>query len=210
MNRVIFIIDGFNLYHSLKEASAEKGFTQTKWLNLDALCRSFLPLINPEAKLESIFYFTSLAEYLGDPDTIARHKLYMDCLEATGVIISKGRFKPKQILCPLCHQEFTRHEEKETDIAVASKLLETFIKNECDTAVLMTGDTDLIPAVKTARSICPQKVVLFAFPYNRKNKELAQLAPGSFRIKADRYISCQFPNPVELSEGKLIYKPLKW
>jgi uncharacterized LabA/DUF88 family protein len=210
MNRVIFIVDGFNLYHSVKEASGEHGFIQTKWLNLHALCQSFLPLINPEATLESIYYFTSLAEYLGDPNVIIRHNTYMECLEATGVIISKGRFKPKQILCPLCRKEFTRYEKKETDIAVASKLLEVFVKDECDTAVLMTGDTDAIPAVKTANSLYPHKVVLFAFPYNRKNRELAQLAPRSFRIKAERYIKYQFSNPFQLPGGKLVYKPESW
>lgn len=209
MKRVSFLIDGFNLYHSVCEASIACR-VHTKWLNINALCKSFLPLIGNTATLQSVYYFTSFAEFLGDPRVIIRHQNYIECLKSTGVIISKGRFKPKQILCPLCRREFTRYEEKETDVAVAVKLLDVFICDECDTCVLMTGDTDLIPAVITAQGLFPSKTVLFAFPYNRKNQELVQIAPGSFRIKGERYSQFQFDNPVVLPSGKTIAKPEAW
>jgi uncharacterized LabA/DUF88 family protein len=36
MNRTMFLVDGFNIYHSLRAASSELGGAQTKWLDLRA------------------------------------------------------------------------------------------------------------------------------------------------------------------------------
>jgi hypothetical protein len=37
MNRTIFLVDGFNLYHSLRAASDDLGGVSTKWLDLPRL-----------------------------------------------------------------------------------------------------------------------------------------------------------------------------
>jgi len=60
-------------------------------------------------------------------------------------------------------------------VAIATKLLELLFTNFCDTVVLVTGDTDVAPAVRSAQALFPKKNVCFAFPYRCKNKELAQL-----------------------------------
>jgi len=47
VSRTAFIIDGFNVYHSLIDASKNLGLpgeTGTKWLNLRGLCESYIPL----------------------------------------------------------------------------------------------------------------------------------------------------------------------
>jgi hypothetical protein len=56
----------------------------------------------------------------------------------------------------------------------------------------------------------PNKRVLFAFPYLRKNKELSKLASGSFAIGKSQYAKYQFPDPYILSSGTTIDKPLTW
>ena len=118
-------------------------------------------------------------------DITNRHKAFLRCLEDTGVIVELRRFKKKTIKWPhpQCGRTFVKHEEKETDVAIALKLIEIFLTNKCDVAVLVTGDTDLAPAVRTAHRLFPSKKILFAFPPYRKNRELAQLAPGSFGFK---------------------------
>lgn len=80
----------------------------------------------------------------------------------------------------------------------------------CDTVVLVTGDTDLAPAVRTAQRLFPAQQVLFGFPYLRKNKELAKLAPRSFEIKKEHYAKHQLPDPVHLPDGRIIAKPADW
>jgi uncharacterized LabA/DUF88 family protein len=211
MNRTVFLIDGFNLYHSVREAAEALGGRGAKWLNIKALCESYLHLVGGQARLENVYYFSALAKHLEsrDPDVTRRHRTFLDCLRSTGVIIELARFKERKVSCPLCRRVFTRNEEKETDVAIAVRLLETFHSDESDTAIIMSGDTDIAPAVRTAQRLFPEKTVGFAFPYGRKNKELAQLVPLSFRITKKQYARFQFPDSVETS-GKRLRKPANW
>ena len=212
MNRVNFLVDGFNLYHSVRRAAWDLN-TSTKWLNIKALCSSYVYLAGRGAQLQNIYYFSALAKHLeaSHPDVVVRHLDYIKCLEDTGIGIELSRFKPKVVKCGgTCGEKFIKNEEKETDVAIASKLLEIFHTNECDTAVLITGDTDLAPAVNTAYRIFPDKNIFFAFPYKRKNRELSKLAPRSFRIKGLQYAKHQFSDPYQLSDGTLIPKPETW
>jgi hypothetical protein len=59
---------------------------------------------------------------------------------------------------------YRTHEEKETDVAIACKLLELLCQGRCDTAVLMTGDTDIAPAIRTAKLLYPTADIAVAFP----------------------------------------------
>ena len=160
--------------------------------------------------MESVYYFTAPAHHLNDASIVARHDFYIKCLRETGVIDIQGKFKPKYIRCPHCGKQITRHEEKATDVAIATKLMEVFYSNACDGVVVVTGDTDLVPAATSALELFPQKKLIFAFPYGRKNDELAQIAPGSFKIGRDQYARFQLPNPFTLSDGTTIMKPSSW
>ena len=80
--RVTFLVDGFNLYNSLRDANAVIG-KDVRWLDLNSLCSSYLPLIGKSATLEKIHYFSALTLYKKhySPQTIERHKSYIECLE---------------------------------------------------------------------------------------------------------------------------------
>ncbi|MFQ6092922.1 MAG: NYN domain-containing protein [bacterium] len=214
MNRTTFLIDGFNLYHSVRDASRALGGTTTKWLNIRSLCDSYLHVIGNNAQTQSAYYFSALAKHLiaSDPDKVKRHKTLIEALESTGVIVELAQFKEVTIRyrSDTCWVTLKRHEEKETDVAISAKLFEIFITDECDTVVLVTGDTDLAPAVRTAKKLFPSKGICFAFPYKRKNKELAKLADISFNINPRKYLQHQFPDPVVLADGRKIYKPSVW
>jgi hypothetical protein len=121
-----------------------------------------------------------------------------------------GRFKEKEVYCNSCKTYIKKHEEKETDVFIAVKIIESFYLNECDLAIIVTGDTDLTPVVKVAKKIFPQKEIIFIFPYDRENREIAKLVPKSFSIKRKSYLKYQFPDPVIDSDGTKIYKPDFW
>lgn len=213
MNRVSFLIDGFNLYHSLRAAAKELTGTSVKWLNIKALCQSYLYLFGREARLEEIYYFSALATHLeaNNPDVTRRHKSFVRCLQETGITVELNRFKKKSFHCPSCQHSFNRYEEKETDVAIALKVLELFFTDRCDTIVLISGDTDLAPVVKMASHYFSEnKTVLFGFPYKRKNKELAKLAPRSFEIRKEQYAKYQLANPFTCQDGIQITKPQNW
>lgn len=215
MKRVTFIVDGFNLYHSVRESEYVLK-KSTKWLNIFSLCRSYLPsvsrVVNEKTVIQKVYYFSALATHIepSDPDVTTRHKKLIECLKDTGVVVQLGRFKPKDIKCPCCKKKFIKYEEKETDVAIGIKLFEVFHTDECDTVVLVTGDTDLTPVISTTKVLFPSKTILFLFPAFRKTKELAKLVPGSFAIKPRHYVAYQFSDPYRLSNGKTISKPITW
>jgi uncharacterized LabA/DUF88 family protein len=217
LDRVVFLTDGFNLYHSIRKARsdlirAKRIPPSLKWLDLRALCTSYMHLLGKNAVLADVYYFSALATHLEafKPDVVARHQILIDALLATGVRVELGRFKEKKVWCETCRRDILRHEEKETDVAISLKLLELFFTEGCDTVVFITGDTDVAPAVRTAKKYFPTKRVLFAFPYARKNKELANIAPESFTMSYQQYAKYQFPNSITLEDGRIITKPKTW
>ncbi|MBK6798281.1 MAG: NYN domain-containing protein [Acidobacteria bacterium] len=213
MNRTVFLIDGFNLYHSVKKASLDLGLegTGTRWLDIDGLCRSYLHMIGNDAQVAGIYYFQPWQNTLNRSNQMSLHDTaYIECLKATNISVELSRFKKKPIFCPQCSQQIKRHEEKETDVALAAKLLEVFILDSCDTAVLVTGDTDIIPAVKTANRLFPDKIIAFLFLYKRHNRELAKLTTAHFEIRKEAYRRHQFNDPFITHKGKIIAKPSKW
>ena len=206
------MVDGFNVYHSLIEASRDLGGQSTKWLDLRGFLSSYLYLIGGNARLERIHYFTALADHLDvkRPGVTTRHREYIECLRATNVSVELGRFKQKKVYCKSCKTNNIHWEEKETDVAISVGLLEVLSNDSADAVVIVSGDTDLAPGVRSASRMFPTKRVLFAFPYKRKNAELARLVPVSFRISKEQYARYQFPDPYLLLSGRSIPKPSHW
>ena len=124
--------------------------------------------------------------------------------------VQLARFKSKEIRRKRCRKVFTGHEEKETDVAIAARLFEVCLTDEADTIVLMTGDTDVAPAVRTCERLFADRSLLFAFPYRRLNGELRALAPGSFTVKLKTCLRHQFPDPFLLPDGMALHKPAEW
>lgn len=122
VNRTIFLIDGFNLYHSVRDASKSLGLSGrgTRWLDIAGMCASYLSAIGHNSQIAGIYYFSAIATHLlaFDPDIEKRHRAYAKCLTDTGISVEFARFKKKKILCPHCATNITRREEKETDVAI--------------------------------------------------------------------------------------------
>jgi len=212
VNRTVFLVDGFNLYYSLRIASADLGGASTKWLDPRALFAAYLHVIGSDARLTDVYYFTALAWHLDArrPGVTRRHRSYIDCLKATGVIPVLGRFKFKTVRCHRCAVDNPHYEEKETDVAISMKLVELLHGDRADTVVLITGDTDLAPAVRIASRLFPAKQVCLGFPYKRANKELERLVSKHFSIRKERYVRHQLPNPFVLASGREIPRPREW
>lgn len=209
--RVSFLVDGFNVYHSAVALSRDLDGVRTKWLDLWATMSSFLPHIGRTATLESVHYFSAFAHHMeaSRPGTVQRHRDYLRCLRASGVSVSMGRFKEKFIWCNACKAHVSHNEEKETDVAIAVKLFELFHTDSCDLAMIVSGDTDLAAAVRSANLVFADKRVGFVFPYKRKNAELAAMTDTKFRMKKDRYLKHQFPDPY-IIDGVPVRRPPTW
>jgi uncharacterized LabA/DUF88 family protein len=217
MARITFLVDGFNLYHSVNRADRDFGPpARCKWLDIKALFASYVPNFATEIgatlTLEAIHYFSALAAHrvTTHPDTVKRHSTYIRALESTGVQVTMGRFKKKKIWCDGCQVNNKHYEEKETDVAIAIRMLELAFFNKTDVLCVVSGDTDLAPAIREIRVLCPHLKIVALFPYLRKNNEIAQLVDASIVITKEQYAKHQFPTPVVLPGGKQIHKPASW
>ncbi len=52
-NRLAFLVDAFNLYHSLVEAAKEIR-ASTRWLDVHALCESYLSVVGTYGVSQSV------------------------------------------------------------------------------------------------------------------------------------------------------------
>lgn len=208
--RVSFLVDGFNMYHSLDELNAITG-ASVKWLDLRALCGRYLHAVRhgvgERVELAEVHWFSARPDFLTrrNPDAVARYDTYRAALEASGVRTHLSQFKNKHITGPHCRREFVRPEEKETDVALATAMLEVLVTEECDTVVLVTGDTDLIPGVATVKRLLPRSKIGAAFPFMRHNVELENAVDYAFKINQKDVQKAQFPGTYKGST-----KPPTW
>ena len=210
--RVIFFVDGFNLYHSVREAERQMPEFQLKWLNIARLCSSYLKQIGGGAQINEVHYFTAYADHLRkkNPEKLNRHKAFVRALTACKVKVHINKFKRKKIWIDELDQWVTAHEEKETDVAIACKVLCKAMNNELDVAVVLTGDSDFAPVAETFQKQFPDKRILFALPFARGTKRLKRICPESFSISKHVYAEHQLPDKVKLPSGKFVTIPKDW
>lgn len=196
MIRVCVYFDGFNLYHALLKFRDDK----VKWLDLAALSKR-LTLPKTE-KIETIYYFSAYAEWLSAQ--AVRHKEYVKALEARGVVPILGHFKEKDRGCNKCGHQWIAHEEKETDVSIGITLLNDAYKNKYDRALLVTRDSDLMPAVKMVRAEFPAKeIVAVAPPMMGHSNDLLTVANSKMKISPKQIRACLFPQRVLTVNGDL-------
>jgi hypothetical protein len=212
-NRTSFVVDGFNLYHSLKQVSKQQpNPIPCRWLDLRGLCADSLSAIGNGATLESVYYFSALARHLEatNPGLVARHETYAAAITGTGVRTQFANFLEKDMWCPNCKTGFKRHEEKQTDVAVGVQIVETALRGEAETIVVVSGDSDLIPAIRATRRNFPSVQIWMAFPAGKGGKQLRKATHGAFTFSSKQYAAHQLPDSILLPNARWVYKPSKW
>jgi uncharacterized LabA/DUF88 family protein len=154
--RAVAFVDGFNLYHAINSSFRVDQF---KWINLWTLCEQY---IRPPYQLADVLYFSALAHWLPEPKK--RHLQFIKAQEHYGVRFIEGRFKNKERRCKRCKKSYWAHEEKETDVNIAIHLVNSAHHDEYDMALLVSGDTDLIPAVRMVKENYPAKLFRVLVP----------------------------------------------
>lgn len=202
MERVAFFIDGFNLYHALQETP---DYARYKWLNLAALAKCY---VQKRQQVAKIFYFSAYATW--DPQKMSRHQAFVRALQWAGVDIVLGAFKFKERRCRICRKVYPTYEEKETDVNIAIKLFQAAILDEYDTAIIVSGDSDLVPAVKAVKATFPAKKVGVIIPIGRSAEDLKKTCDFRFKMKEKHLASCQFPDTIDLDGGHALSRPASW
>ena len=200
--RVITYIDGYNLYHGLLDA----GLRSSRWLDLSELGRS---LLKPDQQLVLTRYFTTRVK--GDPDKARRQARYIDALATRVALeIDFGHFLSKLVTCHRCGREWAKNEEKKTDVNIAVRMLEDAYDDCFDTAMIISGDSDLSAPIEAIRRRFPDKRVVVAFPPKRYSQELSRVADAAFRIFNRRIRASRLPASITTNDGITLTAPRGW
>ncbi|MCX6206285.1 MAG: NYN domain-containing protein [Bacteroidetes bacterium] len=199
--KVIAYIDGFNLYFGM----VESGFRHYKWLNVKKLVFS---LLQPNQELVAVKYFTSRVN--NDPDKQKRQSTYLDALESIDIKIIYGNYQNGTVECKRCGNVWKSAKEKMTDVNIATSIIVDGFKDEYDIAMLISGDSDLTPPIKSIHSLFNNKRVFVAFPPKRHNSSMAIVAKGSMIIGRKKLQDAQFNDEVISKTGYKLTIPKEW
>jgi uncharacterized LabA/DUF88 family protein len=199
--RVAAYIDGFNLYFGIRE----KG-RRHLWLDLERLVHS---LLKPHQKLVAVRYFT--ARVRNDPPAEHRQQTYLNALTAHSSMldIRQGRFQQKSKTCHSCGSSWFEYEEKETDVSLSVSLLEDGINRLYDTALIVSADSDMSPAIRALRRLLPGVRVVAALPPNRRSFGLQTVCDATIPIGMAKVRQSQLPNAVSVG-SQVFLRPPHW
>lgn len=206
--RSIIYIDGFNFYYGVMKGGPYK------WLNLERFfCR-----LRDNDLVQRIRYFT--AEVNG-PVHAANQREYLLALTTLPTVdVILGKFKSKQVECRVMgcpvpgRRLFTTFEEKRTDVNIALWILHDAQRDLCDRMVLVSGDSDLLPAITMVKDHWPEKEIIVYIPAKNASRgaalELRAVAHRNKTLPLDLLKKSQFPASVPTGSGRIATKPSFW
>lgn len=182
-----------------------ESYNNTRWLNIRELANKIVP---PSDELIEVQYFTSMVS--NDHGKEKRQRTYISALETTDISIIYGHYKTKPKSCHKCGFTWSQNEEKMTDVNIATNMIIDAMADKFDKAILVSGDSDLVPPIKAVLTNFPDKEVIVGFPPNRFNHSVKIAATNHFIIGRQKLTKSLFPNEVFLADGTKITKPLSW
>ena len=202
MRRTIAYVDGFNLYHGVRQVTGRRYL----WLDLERLCRE----PGGGERSRQVNYFT--ARVRNDPPSERRQDIYLQALAAhcTSVKIIEGRFQKRTRECRSCAAQWISYEEKESDVNIAISLVEDAALGRFDTALLVSGDSDLIPAVRAAKRLRPGAHIVGLFPPRRSSDPLRKAVDRVLHIDVATLRQSQLPEEVVTTAGMKLTRPVYW
>lgn len=204
MSDLIVYVDGYNLFHGLRSRYHDDRY---QWLDLVSLSR----LLRRGDNLVKVNYYT--APLKGTPTAISRQQTYFGALQAAGgpkLEIHQARYQTKTVECPKCKVRWHSYEEKETDVHMAVDLVADIATRSADSALVISGDSDLCPAILRAQRFNPAARIAMAFPPKRVSSKLQALLPDSFVIGDGRIKQAQLPEKITDSTGAVYQRPDGW
>ncbi len=212
--KTIAYIDGFNLHYG---ALSQSPF---RWLDLEKMVR----LLRPGDEIVRVKYFTAPVHGPTKPNQEA----YLTALSARPCIeIVMGNFKKKTVECsnPSCpgqprrQRRFQTHEEKRTDVNIALHMIDDAYQAHCQRFVLISGDSDLVPAIELVTDRMPSAKVNVYIPVpsnaagarERSYKKELRTASTSVRALPVQLLQhCLLPNPIAVPGIGDIEMPPAW
>jgi 6-hydroxy-3-succinoylpyridine 3-monooxygenase len=210
--RSAIYIDGFDLYYGALKDSAYR------WLDL----QKYFSQVRSDEQIQQIWYFT--AEVSGSAGI--RQKAYLDALSTCPLVKTvKGVFKKKELKCgvrscnysdPVSGKKFYSYEEKQTDVNIALQIVRDAYEKQYSSIVLVSGDSDLTPALKLVREISPLTKITVYVPSRHPSRvkatgELRSIANKVRALPLTNLSKAQLPEAAQDAQGNIIsHKPKCW
>ena len=202
--RIIVYIDGFNFYYGLK---SNKRWRKYYWLDVVKLFESFM---RPNQELIAVKYFSARPD---DLEQSARQNAFFQAnMENSKFRLILGKYINKRIKCFKCGNIIHTHEEKETDVRIATQIVADAFQGNCDAAIVVSADSDMVPAIELATQ-AKQKVFVY-FPPNQYSSNLATMGLGNptlLKRYESRFRKSLFPDILHLTVPDYgLRMPDKW
>lgn len=212
MADVVAFIDGFNLYHALdrEDDQGDKPYRIYKWLNYWALCERYVAVGD---HLVAVYLFTAYIPW-ESPSGLAkkaRHRGLVAVNKRLGVSVEWGKFRPVTRRClATCKAQYKTYEEKRTDVKIALFIQRLAYENKYTKGILISGDTDLAPAIEMVVSLNPQTTFVNVLPIDQNSAELSRLPNTSqVRMSVQDLVASRLPDSITL-KGARFDCPAEW
>lgn len=193
--RAALYIDGFNLYHSVKDLN--EPFL--KWCNLWRLGEIVIP--SQSEKLVKVVFCT--AYYPGDSQKRWRHDQFMNALRNVGVDCVLGHYIHEKRNCRDCGHTWDQPNEKASDLNLGLSVLTDARENVFDRAYLLTADSDQAATARFLKETVKGKSLITVAPPGRNfSANIDKFADGRIALTRDHIERCIFPATVLGKNGQ--------
>ena len=168
-------------------------------------------LIRPHQSLVKVRYFTARINQAAEGKR-RRQLTYLEAIETLPLVdIHYGTYLASPQTCFECGHTFMKHSEKKSDVNIAVKLITDAMNDLYDSAVLISADSDLTPALDAIKANFPQKKVLLFFPPKRSSLSLKNACHVYCGVLNKTTISrSQLPDIVKSRSGYPLKRPDHW
>jgi len=159
--RCTIYVDAFNWYFGIFQHNPA-----WKWLN----AQSFFEALRLDEEVVAVKFFTALVDPLKHVSTRRdRQKRYLKALGTLPKVkIILGKYQERTVTCQarecMRRLEYQVPEEKKTDVNIAVNLLEDAVRGLTNSMVIVSGDSDLEPAVEWVRRNYPHVKITVYIP----------------------------------------------
>lgn len=211
--RCIIYIDAFNWYYGVFMHRPA-----WKWLNL----QSYFEALRPDEEVVAVRFFTAVVEPRHHTSVKRdRQKRYLKALATLPKVqVIMGKYQERTVTCRAapCPRKlvYTVAEEKKTDVNLAIQLIDDAIQRRAESMIIVSGDSDLEPAVEWVRRNHPAIKVGVYIPaleegrQRRRNDNYQRMQVNCRLLPLGEIARHVLPATVALQDGSTVERPTEW
>jgi uncharacterized LabA/DUF88 family protein len=174
------------------------------------MVKFFEMFMKPNQELVYVKYFSAKPDNVDK--ALRQNAFFQANKENSKFQLKLGKYLRKNIKCFNCGYLIQTYEEKESDVRIATQIVNDANNHNCDVAIVVSADSDMLPAIELALE-SGTKVFVYFPPFHHSNS-LSNIS-SSRVINLERYESrfrqCIMPDTIHLSLPNFdLTIPPKW